>query len=329
MIHRTPGRQARWGLIVTVLIVLTILGSLNLQKLPLLRNGNTLAAVFAEAGSLQAGDDVRVSGARVGKVSDVRLDGDVVVAELVLSDDDLQLGERTEARIVTLTLLGRAGVELVPRGEGRLEPGDRIPIERTSAPYNITSALNQLTDETAEIDKQGVADALEQVSTTFRDTPRHARRALTGIHGLATTIAENDAGLGRLLDRADRVTEVLAGRNRQISSLLTSGTSVLAQLNARQAVVVDLLESVRELSRQLRAVISENDKVVEPALTELNDLAQLLNAQRADLQDSITGLRNYAMAFGEALSTGPWFDAYIQNLTAPGTLAPIISGVAP
>jgi phospholipid/cholesterol/gamma-HCH transport system substrate-binding protein len=329
MIRRTPGHQARWGLIVTVLIVLTILGSLNLQRLPLLRNGNTLAAVFSEAGSLQAGDDVRVSGARVGKVSDVRLDGDVVVAELALSDDDLQLGEGTEARIVTLTLLGRAGVELVPRGEGRLEPGDQIPIERTSAPYNITSALNQLTDETAAIDKQGLADALEQVSTTFRDTPRHARRALTGIHGLATTIAENDAGLGLLLDRADRVTEVLAGRNREISSLLTSGTSVLAQLNARQAVVVNLLESVRELSRQLRAVISENDKVVEPALTELNDLAQLLNAQRTDLQDSITGLRNYAMAFGEALSSGPWFDAYIQNLTAPGTLAPIISEVAP
>ena len=43
----------------------------------------------------------------------------------------------------------------------------------------------------------------------------------------------------------------------------------------------------------------------------------------------MTGLRGYATAFGDAASTGPWFDAYIQNLTDPATLAPVLSGILP
>lgn len=56
-------------------------------------------------------------------------------------------------------------------------------------------------------------------------------------------------------------------------------------------------------------------------------MVTLLNRNKAALQDAITGLRGYVTGFGEAISTGPWFDAYIQNLTSPGTLVPIVSGV--
>ena len=58
-------------------------------------------------------------------------------------------------------------------------------------------------------------------------------------------------------------------------------------------------------------------------------MVDVLNKNKADLQASITGLRGYATAFGEALASGPWFDAYIQNLTSPSTLVPILSGVTP
>ena len=55
----------------------------------------------------------------------------------------------------------------------------------------------------------------------------------------------------------------------------------------------------------------------------------VLNRNRKAIQDTVTGLRGYATAFGDAASTGPWFDAYIQNLTDPATLAPVLSGILP
>lgn len=317
------------GLIGTLVLVVVVLGAMNMSRLPLVRNTNTLVAEFAEAGGLKSGNDVLVSGATVGKVTDVKLEGNRVLATLTLSDEDLTLGEETGANIVTVTLLGRAAVELVPKGEGSLERGDTIPLERTASPYNLTSALAQLTTESEQIDKAALTKALDQLSTTFSETAPEVGRALDGITDLAATVGNNDAALQQLLSRANRVSSVLAGRNTEITQLLTSGQSLLRELNARQDVVISLLESSRALSRELTGLVGENQKLVGPALTELNKVVALLNRNRVNLAKSIKGLRNYATAFGEALSSGPFFDAYVQNLTSPGTLAPVISGVLP
>jgi phospholipid/cholesterol/gamma-HCH transport system substrate-binding protein len=323
----STSRRAVHGIVGTLAIVLVVLASLNFNRLPLVGNDDVVHAAFAEAGGLKGGDDVLVSGARVGKVREVRLEGDRVVADMVLGEGAPDLGDLTEARIVTVTLLGRAAVELEPEGTGALEPGDTIPAERTSSPYNLTATLDELTMTTAGIDKEQLAEALDKASLAFADTGEHVGPALRGLTRLSDTIAQNDDQLRSLLDRADRVTDLLAGRDRQIASLLGSGRSLLAELDSRQQVVISLLHSAQELSRQLRGVLHENRATVGPALDQLDRVVTLLNRNRTQLQESITGLRGYATAFNEAISSGPWFDAYIQNLTSPGTLAPILSGV--
>ncbi|KRB76256.1 hypothetical protein ASE01_14720 [Nocardioides sp. Root190] len=322
-------RMAVRGIIGTLVIALVVLAAMNINKLPLIGNNDVIEVQFAEAGGLKGGDSVMISGAQVGKVRTVGIDGDHVVAEIVLTDDSVRLGDRTEARIITVTLLGRAAVELEPRGSGDLEAGDSIPVERTSSPYNLTSTLNELTETTAEIDKAQLAAALDQASKTLNASSPDLGPALEGITSLSRAVSSNDDELRSLVARANGVTEVLASRDQQIASLLGSGRSLLSELDARQQVVVDLLTSARTLSSSLRVLLKDTDDVLGPALDELDGVVDLLNRNRKNLQATITGLRGYATAFGEAISSGPWFDAYIQNLTSPATLAPIISGVLP
>jgi phospholipid/cholesterol/gamma-HCH transport system substrate-binding protein len=325
--NRTPAQNAIRGLAGTLVLVVLILASLNFNRLPVVGNGDIIHADFAEAGGLKSGDAVMISGARVGRVRSVHLDGNKVVTDLALTNSDLELGRDTRARIITITLLGRAAVELVPEGAGRLDAGATIPKERTSSPYNLTSTLNELTTTTSDIDKGQLADALQEATNTLNGTQDDLGPALKGVTSLTAAVQDNDDELRLLLARASRVTEVLAGRNQQIDTLLGSGSSLLAQLDARQAVVVSLLKSVQELSAQLRGVVNDNRPAFAPALDQLDQVVTLLNRNKRALQDSITGVRGYATAFGEAISSGPWFDAYIQNLTSPVTLAPILSGV--
>lgn len=324
---KTPGSLAVRGILGTLVIVLAVLASLNLNKLPLIGNNDVIHLEFAEAGGLKAGDVVLVSGAQVGKIRSIRIQGTHVVADAVITDSKLRLGDETTAAIITITLLGRAGVQLTPAGTGDLEAGDTIPVERTSSPYDITSALNELTVKTTAIDKSQLAAALRQLSTTLDTSQSSVGPALRGIVSLSSAISSNDANLRSLLGHANRVTAVLASRNKEITPLLTSGRSLLAELTARQSVVVALLRDGRRLANQLHLVLAENDGRLGPALDELDTLLGVLNRNRKNLQDTITGLRGYATAFGEAIGSGPWFDAYVQNLTSPGTLAPIISGV--
>lgn len=327
MRFRTPSQNAARGMIGTMAIAVVVTASLNYNQLPLVGNSDIIHASFAEAGGLKGGDAVMVSGAQVGKVREVRLEGDEVVADLVFTDHTIDLGTTTEARITTVTLLGRAAVELVPSGDGELEPGDTIPRSRTSSPYNLTATLNQLTTTTADIDKSQLAEALGEASTALNGTQDDVGPALRGVTELTAAVEQNDDQLRQLLARASRVSGVLASRNEQIETLLVSGQSLLEQLNGRQAVVVSLLASVQELSAQLRGLVADNRATLGPALDQLNSVVTLLNRNKAALQDAITGLRGYVTGFGEAVSTGPWFDAYIQNLTSPSTLAPIVSGV--
>ncbi len=327
MRNLSPERIALRGVIGTTTLILVVLAALNMNKLPLVGNFDVLHVQFTEAGGLVGGDAVMISGAQVGKVRDVRLQGEYVVADVVLTDGDIELGNRTEARIITMTLLGRAAVELVPRGSGDLEAGETIPADRTSSPYNLTSTLNRLTETSAEIDKQQLAAALQEASSTLAASSPDLGPALDGITALSSAVSSNDDALRSLVDRADRVTGVLAGRDQQIASLLGAGRSLLSELDARQEVVIGLLHSARSLSAELRRTLRDTDDVLGPALDELDGVVDVLNENRANLQASIVGLRGYATGIGEALSSGPWFDIYIQNLTAPATLAPILSGV--
>jgi phospholipid/cholesterol/gamma-HCH transport system substrate-binding protein len=325
----TPDRLAVRGIIGTIVIAVVVLAALNINRLPLIGSNDVLHVQFAEAGGLRGGDDVLISGAKVGKVRDVRLDGVHVVADIVMSDVDVELGSLTEARIVTVTLLGRAAIELDPRGVGALHAGQTIPPTRTSSPYNLTSTLGQLSDTSAGIDKGQLAHALQEASSTLSTASPDLGPALDGITALSSAVSANDDELRSLVDRADRVTGVLAGRDREIASLLGAGRSLLSELDARQDTVISLLHSARSLATQLRHTLRDTDDVLGPALDELDQVVALLNKNRKNLQDSITGLRNYATSISEALASGPWFDIYIQNLTSPASMAPILSGMIP
>ncbi len=324
---KTRSQTAVRGLIGTLGIIFVVFLSLNYNRLPLVGNSDVIHADFAEAGGLKGGDLVMISGAEVGKVRSVHLEGNRVVADLVLTGGAPKLGASTKARIITITLLGRAAVELVPGGTGTLKAGDTIPRERTTSPYNITSALNELTTTTQSIDKDQLAAALRESTETLSGTKDDIGPALRGITEVSSAVANNDEELRSLLARASRVTGVLSSRNDKIDTLLGSGGSLLKELDARQDVVVRLLASVKELSAQLSGVVGENKATIGPALNQLNAIVNVLNANKASLQGALTGLNGYATAFGEAVSTGPWFDAYIQNLTAPSSLVPILSGV--
>lgn len=317
----------RIGIGGTVLFVVVMTLAFQYQKLPLFNKGRHLSAQFAEVGSLRPGDFVQVSGASVGRVTSVKLSGAKVIVRFDVTASKLNLGTLTHASIVTVTLLGRAGLTLDPAGTGNLSSGAVIPLERTSAPYDVTSALADLTTNTAQIDVKTLAKALDTVSGTVHATPQGLHDALEGISKISQTLAQHDAGVQQLLSRAKDVTSVLARRNTQVSTLLTAGSQLLVELNSRQQAITDLLQSASALSDQIHGLITENNTVLKSSLTQLDKVVALLNKNKANLQQTIDGLRSYAVSIGEPVASGPFFQAYVQNLTAPTTLVPVLSGV--
>lgn len=306
--------------IVTVAVV--VLVALNYQQVPFLNRGRDVSAYFADAGGLRTGNSVEVSGYPVGKVSSIELDGPGVLVKFKL-DNDVRLGERTEAAIKTKGLLGSKIIDVTPRGEGKLT--GPIPMDRTMAPYQLPDALGDLANTISGIDTNQLSGAFATLSETFADTPPELKNAIHGVGRLAQTLDERDAQLRGLLNNAAKATGVLATRTDEIVNLVRDSNTLLAQLRTQSAALDQIWASISAVSRQLKGFIAENRQQLRPALDKLSDALAIVEKRKERVQEAIPLINTYVMSLGESVSSGPFFKAYLVNLLPGQFVQPFMS----
>jgi phospholipid/cholesterol/gamma-HCH transport system substrate-binding protein len=294
-----------------VIAVLVVLAA-NLGNLPLLGGGRTYSAQFSEAAGLRNGEEVRVAGVRVGKVTGLDLDGDHVKVTFRIEEDGVRLGDLTRAEIKIKTMLGAHYLSLVPRGTGRL--GREIPFSRTSVPYNVVPAINDLSEQVGQIDHKQVAQSFQVLADTFENSPEEIRASLRGLRRLSETISSRDTELHELAGRAKNVSQLLADRNADFARLVDDGDRILQTVQARREVIHQLLVRTVLLSQQVNALISENEAELRPMLANLRRVNDVLLRNQKSLDRMIELYGPFARQFADATGSGRWFDAYIQNL---------------
>jgi phospholipid/cholesterol/gamma-HCH transport system substrate-binding protein len=308
------------GAVGIVAILAIVLFGFQYKKIPFISSASDYSAYFTEAGGLKSGAAVQVAGYRVGEVTSVELDGARVLVEFEI-EDNVRLGDRTEANIRTKSLLGSKVLEVTPRGDGQLST---IPIERTRAPYELPDALGDLSSTISDLNTNGVSDAMETLAETFRDTPPELKVAVEGVARFSETLGTRDEALRRLLANAKKATGVLSERADQIVSLIADSNALLAQLMTESAALDQLSGNLSVFARQLSGFISDNRETLRPALEKLNGVLTIVDNRKTELQESIKLLNQYALSLGECLTAGPYFMAALVNLVPGQFVQPFI-----
>jgi phospholipid/cholesterol/gamma-HCH transport system substrate-binding protein len=292
-----------------------LLLAFNIESLPFL-GGEKHTAALSEAGGLKSGDDVRIAGVKVGKVTAVDLEGGHV-GVVFRVDRNTTLGSKTSATVRIKTILGQKFLSLDPAGEGELRK--EIPLSRTTPAYDVVEAFSDLAVNTERTDTDQLATALDTVADTFRDSPEEVRAAVDGLGRLSRTIASRDAQLRTLLQHANGVTKVLSARNAEIVSLLGDGDLLLQELHKRREDVHTLLVSTATLADQLTGLVRDNREAIRPTLQRLKNVLAVLEANQANLDKGIKLLAPFVRVFANTTGNGRWFDTYILNLVpVPG-----------
>ena len=309
------------GLIGLAVVVGVALAALNYQKLPFVNQGKTYSAEFEDAGGLFTGAAVEVSGFPSGKVNSIELDGNRVLVNFWV-DKNIHVGERSEARIRAKSLLGTKVLEVLPRGDDALDK--TIPMDRTTSPYQLPDALGDLASTIGGLNTGQLSDSLATLAKTFSDTPEELRTAVQGVARFAQTLNERDANLRTLLDNAAKATGVLAERSDQVVSLVRDTNALLAELRTQSAALDQVWRNLSAAAQQLKGFIVENRQELRPALEKLNGVLALVDNRKERVQLAIKGINTYALSFGESLSSGPFFKAYLANLMPGQFLQPFI-----
>ncbi|MFD1046922.1 MCE family protein, partial [Kibdelosporangium lantanae] len=231
-----------------------------------------------------------------------------------------RLGDQTRAGIGIKTLLGEKYLALEPAGTGAQDPNVTIPRTRTSSPYDVTTALNQLTTTVNDIDTQQLAASFQVVADTFKNTPQHMKPALDGLSALSRTISSRDTELAHLLSNTSEVSKTLASRDDQIVKLIDDGNLLLAEIQKRKDAINGLLKGTQDLAAQLRGLVADNRTQLQPVLQQLDKVTSLLQRNQDNLSRGLAALAPFVR-----ISTNTTGRSATWSRSAAGTRSPRMS----
>jgi phospholipid/cholesterol/gamma-HCH transport system substrate-binding protein len=298
-----------------VVLGLAVTVAMNTDNLPIIGGGTSYSAEFSEAAGLTADDEVRIAGVKVGEVSDVELEQDRVVVTFKVKD--AWVGDESTAAIKIKNVLGQKYLALEPDGREVLDPADRIPRARTTAPYDVLEAFRGLAETTNAVDTVQLAQSFEVIAETFGDTPDDVRGALSGLQELSQTISTRDQQLAELLANTRDISDTLAERDAEVVKLLEDGNLLLEEINNRREAISTLLEGTQALATELQGLVGDNNEQLGPVLESLDQLTGMLERNQEALGQGIKNMAPFIRLFNNAAGNGRWFDNYLCGLLPP------------
>jgi phospholipid/cholesterol/gamma-HCH transport system substrate-binding protein len=313
----------RAGFIGAVVIMLVILIGLQPQQLKSLATTVTYAALFTEAGGLAVGNDVTISGMKVGAVADVSLRGRDALVTFTL-DGKVVLGSETTAHIRTGTVLGQRVLTLESKGAKTLRPRDVIPVSRTASPYSLTESVNDLTTNTAGTNTATLNHSLDTLASTIDQIAPQLGPTFEGLTRSSRALNERNETLGDLLRSARDLSGILSERSQQINRLILNGNDLLEVLARRRRAIVELLDNTSAVAKQLSGLVADNEKELAPTLDKLNSVTAMLEKNRDNIAKALPGLAKFSLELGDVLSNGPYYNAYVANLIPGEFMQPFL-----
>lgn len=202
-------------------------------------------AEFDDVSGLYVGDDVRMSGVQIGKVSSVDLDGGIARVGFEI-EDRRPIFVNTQAAVRYQNLLGQRYVELIQKDAATgspLEAGETIPVDRTIPSFDISKLFNGF---------KPIFDTLDTAQLN-----QFTENILRMVQG-------DGSGLGPVLRDVDRITQFAVQRESIIGLLIDNLGQISESIGGQSAAVADLLEQlhslVSRLSTQMDGVLASLDQ---------------------------------------------------------------------
>jgi phospholipid/cholesterol/gamma-HCH transport system substrate-binding protein len=265
----------------------------------------TITAYFTSATAIYPGDQVEVSGVKVGTVSGIRPDGDHVAMTLRV-DRDVQLPANVRAVIVAQNLVSARYVQLAPayRSSGPTMPdGAAIPLDRTAVPVEWDEVKAQLMRLATDLGPNA------NLSTT--STGRFISSAADAMAGngekLRKTLAEL-SGVGRILaNGSGNIVDIIRNLETFVAALRDSGTQIVEferRLATLTSVVDDSKSNLDAALKDLAVALGDVQRFIGQTRDGLSEQVQRLADVTQNLADHRRDLEQILHVTPNAIANG-------------------------
>lgn len=210
-------------------------------------------ANLKSAADLVPGDDVTISGVRVGHLASLTPTGEGAIAALDIQQSYAPLYQDARVVVKSKNLLGERYLEIM-RGSPTASaiPADgMIPQSHTLTPVEVSQVLDALTPDVRDqltITINSLGEAVAGQGSNLNASAGDLRLLAQGLQGIATALANNQADLDSVIASLRKVMDTLAAWHTQFRELIANWDALMKELASRE--------------QQFQGTIVEQDRVL-------------------------------------------------------------------
>lgn len=300
-----------------VTVTLTALLGLTIANTTLGETSGYVAR-FTDATGLNEGDDIRMSGVRIGQITDIAVVDDKWADVRFDVEASRRLPKSVTATIKYRNLIGQRYIALaIGSGETNavLRPGDTIPLDRTQPALNLTQLFNGFQPLFQALQPDQVNKLAGELIQVLQGEGGTIDSVLAHTASLASTVASKDKVIGQVVDNLNVVLTTVNERTTEVSGLIDQLQQLASGLAAQRQPIGDAISALGDLTQSTAGLLESARPPIKEDIAALGRLAGNL-ADHGDTVDKfLAGLPNKVQTISRVSSYGGWYNYYLCSMS--------------
>ncbi len=271
------------------------------------------SAVFTNVSGLKGGNFVRIAGVEVGKVKDLTLHKDGTVTVDFAIDKALTLTEGTRAAVRYENLIGDRYLSLDegPGSVRKLQPGQSIPLERTSPALDVDALIGGFRPLFRALDPDQVNALSGELLKVFQGQGGTISSVLAQTSALTTTLAGRDQLIGQVITNLNTVLGTFAKRDEQFAEGLDKLSELVAGLAERKSDIATGTAYINAAAGSVADLLTTAREPIKEAVTQTDRFSGQIMADRDYVDDLVKTLPDAYQVLARNGLYGDYFGFYL------------------
>ncbi len=270
---------------------------------------------FNDASGLASGDDVRMAGVRVGRVSDIALDdGRARVTFEVQTDQPVFTNTMAAIRYQNLIGQRYLSLTLVPDEPSTPLAAGASLQQRSEDSFDVTKLLAGFQPVFETLDPEQVNALSEGLVQAFQGNAVSLSYTVAEVGQVASDMADRDAVIGAIIDNLSGVMRDLAMQGSQVSTVIDSIGSLIENLNSNSAAFGQSVSQIGETATGFGDVLAQSRSSLADAADNARAATDTLIANGAKLDNMAQQLPIFLGHFPLVQGQGAYLNIYACDL---------------
>ena len=225
------------------------------------KNMTIVKVKFHNAGNVEVGSSVTVSGVKKGRVKKIEVASDGVVIDLQVKID-FPLRKGTQFSVIESNLMGDVQVEIIPGVEG--EELDLTQVQNGEKRYGLMKLVSELSSVIADF--QTIMDKIVGDENFVMQIDSVIDTTQMVISKINRSLDKNTEEFERLISNANQLTtklnKLVTTNEESISNSMEKSSEVISAINSTLKDIKETSTSIRNITEQMQSEKSSINKLM-------------------------------------------------------------------